>query len=257
MNRSVWLTGPSGTGKSTFAKSISDRYKIPIKKEVTRASDNLLRTNFATRQMFFGLSYINRHASSATTSFISDRCILDYIFWTIYNGHENHSLMDEFMGVIEEWMYPTDVYVVIPMPSKEMFKREIFPNFLNDPLRYSIYIGKHHDIYGYTPYTEDEFATFLYNMSQKMQEGIQRVLQNNMTSLNINVITPKPRKNNYWSWQDVATEHLDKLFDRTISEKNSIIFSGEDREKITIHGLDGSQTYHFSKEWEDGSRKTD
>ena len=163
--KSIWITGASGTGKSTLAASIFEKYGIPIKKEVTRASTDILETNFACRQLFFGLNYTARHiASQNGESFISDRCILDYVFWTLYQGHNEDRLMGEFMSVIRQWISPGDVYIVAPVPAYQTFKETVFPNFMKDQLRYSIYMGKHHDIYGYTPYNEKDFCEFLYSL---------------------------------------------------------------------------------------------
>ena len=214
--KSIWLSGPSGTGKSTLIEKISPRYNLPIRKEVTRANDTILNYDLATRQLYFGLTYVNRHMASQNESFISDRTILDYIFWTFYDGRHDDGgiqhIMDEFVEVIKGWFVPGDVVVVPPFPEYTDFCDQIFSNFLTDQLRYAIYIGKHHDIYGYTPYNEVEFASFLYNMSKAMFMVIQRTFKHHSGELGIAVLTPKSTSENYWSWQDAAVEQLDDIF---------------------------------------------
>lgn len=210
---SIWLTGPSGTGKSTFAQDISESFGIPIRKEVTRANENVLKTDFATRQLYFALTYVNRHMASENERFISDRTILDYIFWTAYHGGKMNYLMGQFMDVVKTWFVPGDIVVVVDIPEDyDLFKSRIFDNFMTDPLRYAIYIGKHNDIYGYTPYTNDDFCQFLFEMSSAMFDTIERMLRLNQEELGIHLITPQPiNEDNFWSWQVMAKHSLEKI----------------------------------------------
>ena len=179
---SIWLTGPSALGKSTFIKKFCEQNKeIQPYKEITRSNLSILNTPFATRQLFFGLNYVNRHRSSITKSFISDRTILDYIFWTIYDSKitefDNTIIFANFMPIIEDYFDDSDIFIVIKPPeSYEDFKRLIFPNYLSDPLRHSIYISKYNDIYGYPPYTHDDLCNFVFHMSLDMYTNINNSL---------------------------------------------------------------------------------
>lgn len=210
---SIWLTGPSGTGKSTFAKDISESFGIPIKKEVTRANEHILKQDFATRQLYFALTYVNRHRASENERFISDRTILDYIFWTAYHGGKMDFLMHQFMEVIVSWFVPGDIVVAIDVPNDyDLFKEQIFQNFMTDPMRYAIYINKHNDICGYSPYTEEEFCEFLFSMSQAMFHAINRMLDRHQGEMGIHLITPEPiNEDNFWSWQVMAKHSLEKI----------------------------------------------
>jgi hypothetical protein len=223
--KSIFLSGASGTGKSTFAKIISDRYDIPIRKEVTRQLDEILKTSFANRQLFFSLNYVNRHMSSRSEQFISDRTILDYIFWTSWIGEPNHIMMTAFMEIIHQWFVDGDIVVIPPTPSYDTFKEIIFPGFMSDLLRYSIYIGKHHDIYGFTPYTTEEFCGFVYKMSVAMHKEITNVLGrfsgkiNVISPINSKILFTQPKSSvvgkleiDYWDWQKTAIQELDKTF---------------------------------------------
>lgn len=220
--KSIWLTGPSGTGKSTFAKLLSKEFDIPIRKEVTRANTTILNSNFATRQLFFSLQYVNRHKASAKDQFISDRTILDYIFWTIYDKESSFDRYVQYHDILKElfWLDELtstmgnpgsfDIFVLVPMPDLDTFESKIFPNFLSDQLRYSIYMGKHHDVYGYSPYTQKEFMNFLFGMSANMASCIKWSFDQQI-SPGI-VLKPNPIVHNkYWDWQDEAFKQIKRI----------------------------------------------
>lgn len=212
MNRSIFLSGPSGVGKSTLIEQLTEITGLKPVFEVTR-SGNLMNESFATRQSFFILEYINRHINSKDSNFISDRSIFDYIFWTAYQGRvpelDNwYNLLNKFKDY-GAWN-KNDIYIIVPPVSRSMFIDCIYPNsFQHNTFRNNIYVLKFNDIYGHPP-SEDQFIEFLYEFSVDMHRFISKLA----LKLDLTIIDPVPSKDNAFGWQDNAIIQLKNIIKR-------------------------------------------
>jgi hypothetical protein len=129
----VYLSGGSGTGKTTFCNKMSAHYGIALITDVIRnihkkhpyISD--LSTN--ERQLVYATEYIKIHHTSEPTRFISDRSILNVLsFWGLepevahYLGMKNKS---------------PDLLILLPVPSFKWYIDHI--SYFSDEMRISTY----------------------------------------------------------------------------------------------------------------------
>lgn len=211
--RSIFLCGQSGVGKTVFCDTLSQEFGIPIKKEVTRKNDDILNTTFATRQTYFLLNYITRHFQSNMDSFISDRSIFDYIFWTLYSSNHDFDfhIEDFFINQLMEIkhiFHPEDIFIIVPAPKNiELYAKIILPNFIKDEFRMFIYTEKYINCYNMPPRDFNYFNNFIFTMGLKMEECLLEMVK----KLDVQYINPNYDEDNYFSWQDKALVALKSL----------------------------------------------
>ena len=129
----IYLSGGSGTGKTTFCNKMSAHYNIPLITDVIRnihkkhpyISD--LPTN--ERQLVYATEYLKIHHTAEPPRFISDRSILNVLsFW----GLEPEVV--HYLGLKRK---SPDLLILLPVPSFQWYIEHI--SYFSDEIRISTY----------------------------------------------------------------------------------------------------------------------
>lgn len=201
----VYLSGGSGTGKTSFCSKMSAHYGIALIVDVIRnihkkfpyISD--LPTN--ERQLIYATEYIKIHHTQEPQRFISDRSILNVLsFW----GLEPE--VAHFLGLQNK---SPDLLILIPVPAYKWYIDHI--NYFSDPIRISTY-KKRAGIDKET-LNEKEVAELFYTQDRDMYDRMRKMCE----YLEWRHFIPKIDRGNpddfQRSWQQQAHDEMQTMWE--------------------------------------------
>ena len=134
----IFISGGSGSGKTTFCNNMSSRYPITLETNVIRSlhkeeSFSLLPPE--SKQLAYYTRYLDLHRVSAqlpTFKILSDRSLLNVLaFWEIPPDTVPYLGLD---------MAKPDLVILVPVPTLDWYIGHI--DYLKDPIRISTYMRK-------------------------------------------------------------------------------------------------------------------
>lgn len=165
----IFLSGGSGSGKTTFCKTISSHYSIPLIIDVLRGihkkCPEISDLPKNEKQLIYATEYLKLHHTTEPSQFISDRSILNVLaFWGMNPD------VAQYLGLQTK---QPDLIILIPVPTYKWYVDHI--DYFADPIRIDTYkarIGEKTAFLG-----RSEVATLFYEQDREMFDSMERMCE--------------------------------------------------------------------------------
>jgi hypothetical protein len=165
----IYITGPSGTGKTTFCKVMSANYGfshcIETIKTMIQKNPDIKNLDFYERQIVFIVEFIKQHHIIGK-NFLADRSLLDVLAWTDVNPE-----IVKHLGLFRQ---TPDLLVIIPTPPWSWYKH------YEDKFLISTRFGNYRDKLNIPPEREivgDNALNIMYDVERSHSKAIMDMVR--------------------------------------------------------------------------------
>ena len=165
----IYISGGSGTGKTTFCTKMSAHYGVPLIINVIRdihtKSPYVSHLPRNERQFVYALEYIKVHHSTNPENFLSDRSLLNVLaFWKV---------QPEVIGFLGLENKIPDLVIILPIPAFSWYQENI--SCFMDPIRIDTY--KQRAGVTKAKLSETDIATLFYEEDRAMFELMKKMCE--------------------------------------------------------------------------------